>query len=73
MNLLKKNQHHEATLKDFIEKHVKEVAALPNKIKRLKALDQLKKAEKECDQYEDKNATLKQKITQLEAENACNN
>nr|CAH7722345.1 unnamed protein product [Callosobruchus chinensis] len=37
------------------------------------ALDQLKKAEKEYDQAEDKNATLKQKITQLEAESTCNN
>nr|CAH7741434.1 unnamed protein product [Callosobruchus chinensis] len=36
------------------------------------ALDQLKKAEKECDQSEDKNATLKQKVTQLEAVDACN-
>nr|CAH7715821.1 unnamed protein product [Callosobruchus chinensis] len=37
------------------------------------ALDQLKKAEKECDQSEEKSATRKQKITQLEAENLTNN
>nr|CAH7728853.1 unnamed protein product [Callosobruchus chinensis] len=66
MNLLKKNEQREETLKSFTEKHCKEVAVLQNKIKRLKALDQLKKAEKESDQAQDRNVTLKQKITQLE-------
>nr|CAH7728551.1 unnamed protein product [Callosobruchus chinensis] len=70
MNLLKKNEQQEATLKDFKEKQGKGVAALKDEIKRLKALDQLQKAEKGCDQAKDKSAMM---ITQLEAENAYKN
>ncbi|VEN57665.1 unnamed protein product, partial [Callosobruchus maculatus] len=69
-NLLKKNDQHEAALRKVNEKHHREVSALKNEIKRLKALDQPKKAEDRCDQVKDENARLKQKITQLEAENA---
>nr|CAH7748020.1 unnamed protein product [Callosobruchus chinensis] len=73
MNLLKKNEQHEATFKVFNEKHGKEVAALKHEIKRLKKLDQLQKAEKRCDQPKDENAMLKQTISQLEADNAYKN
>nr|CAH7753363.1 unnamed protein product [Callosobruchus chinensis] len=68
LDLLKMNEQHEVIVK--AKKHGKVVAALQNEIKRLKALDQLKKAEKECDQADDRNATLKQKITQLDVDNA---
>nr|CAH7750057.1 unnamed protein product [Callosobruchus chinensis] len=44
-----------------------------DEIKRLKAFDQLQKVEKGCDQAKDKNAMLKQMITQLAAENAYKN
>nr|CAH7749295.1 unnamed protein product [Callosobruchus chinensis] len=71
MNLLENKEQHEVTLKD-LKKCSKEDAALENEIKRLKALDQLKKAEKGCDQAKDKNAKLKQ-TAQLEAENTCEN
>nr|CAH7765282.1 unnamed protein product [Callosobruchus chinensis] len=51
MNLLKKNNQLEATLKDFEGKHGNEVAAFQDEIKRSKALDQPKKAEKVCYMY----------------------
>nr|CAH7742047.1 unnamed protein product [Callosobruchus chinensis] len=55
------------------EKRDIEVAALKNKIKRLEVLDQLKKAESECVQVKDENATLRQMIAQLEAESTSKN
>ncbi|VEN59224.1 unnamed protein product [Callosobruchus maculatus] len=63
-NLLKKNEQHEVALR----KLNKEVSALKGEIKRLKALNQLKKAERVCDQVKDENTMLKQKINQMEAE-----
>nr|CAH7747340.1 unnamed protein product [Callosobruchus chinensis] len=65
-----KSEQYEAALRKLNEKHDIEVAALKNKIKRLEDLDQLKKAESECAQVKDKNATLRHMISQLEAESA---
>nr|CAH7750773.1 unnamed protein product [Callosobruchus chinensis] len=73
MSLIKKNEQHEATLKDYKEKHGKEVAALKYEIKRSKKLDQLQKTGNGCDQLKDENAMLKQAFTQLVAENAYKN
>nr|CAH7716648.1 unnamed protein product [Callosobruchus chinensis] len=44
-----------------------------NETKRLEDLDQLKKAESECAQVKEENATLRQMIAQLEAESASKN
>nr|CAH7734327.1 unnamed protein product [Callosobruchus chinensis] len=72
-NLRKKRKQYEAALRKLNEKHDKEVAALKNELKRLEDLEQLKKAERECAQMKDENATLKQSIAQLGAESASKN
>nr|CAH7712885.1 unnamed protein product [Callosobruchus chinensis] len=72
-NLRKKSEQHEAALRKLNDKHDIEVPALKNKIKRLEDLEQLEKAESECAQAKDENATLRQMIAQLEAESASKN
>nr|CAH7759153.1 unnamed protein product [Callosobruchus chinensis] len=72
-NLRKKSEQYEAALRKLDEKLDIEVAALKNEIKRLEDLDQLKKAESECAQVKDENATLRQMVAQLEAESASKN
>nr|CAH7731304.1 unnamed protein product [Callosobruchus chinensis] len=72
MNLLKKNEQHKAALREFKEKHGKEVAALKHEIKRLKALDQPKNTENGCTnaQYQEENAKLEQTVAELRKVNA---
>nr|CAH7736893.1 unnamed protein product [Callosobruchus chinensis] len=52
-NLRKRSEQYKAALRELNEKHVKEVAAFKDEIKRLDALDQLKKAENECAQIKE--------------------
>nr|CAH7731984.1 unnamed protein product [Callosobruchus chinensis] len=63
----------ERTIRSSLEEEDQEVAALKNEIKRLEDLDQLKKADWECAQVKDGNATLKQMIAQLEAKRKSKN